>query len=177
MAPAATSRPEIAPRSRRAGGAPAAEARRPRAVATPTGDDGSAFVGPLLRPLLLMLLAEEPAHGYGLMERLGQLDLRPKRATNVYRELRSLEEEGLIVSVWENTQIRGPVRRTYRLTPAGRREIKSLLPAVGTVSRALAGLIERQAQGRTTRAGSRASGRRGTGLLGLESQRPAAPRR
>jgi PadR family transcriptional regulator PadR len=91
----------------------------------------------MLRPLLLLLVAEEPAHGYGLMERLGDVGLRPKQGTGVYRELRDLEAGGLIESYWEASQAQGPARRMYRVTREGRRELDRLMVSVDTMAHAL----------------------------------------
>ncbi len=37
---------------------------------------------------------------------------------NLYRLLRSLEEEGVVASVWDES-LAGPAKRVYRLTPSG----------------------------------------------------------
>lgn len=75
----------------------------------------------LLVGCILLLLAEERSHGYGLPERVKQLmprwDLSPG---NLYRELRRMAADGLVVSVWEASQTRGPARRVYEITEAGR---------------------------------------------------------
>ena len=70
---------------------------------------------------ILLLVAEERSHGYGLAERIKQLmplwDLSPG---HIYRELHRLAGDGLVVSVWEASQTRGPARRVYEITLAGR---------------------------------------------------------
>ncbi len=73
-----------------------------------------------LRPCLLLLLRESPAHGYDLIERLGAFGFSRSDPGGVYRALRSLEREGLVRSGWE-TSGAGPARRTYELTPEGER--------------------------------------------------------
>jgi PadR family transcriptional regulator PadR len=69
---------------------------------------------------LLLLLRERPAHGYDLLERLPDLtgDERVD-VGNLYRVLRTLEEQGLVSSEWDET-VPGPAKRTYEITPAGR---------------------------------------------------------
>jgi poly-beta-hydroxybutyrate-responsive repressor len=68
---------------------------------------------------LLLLLREQPAHGYDLLERLpsvlgdGRVDVG-----NLYRVLRRLEEQGLVSSEWDES-VPGPAKRTYELTAAG----------------------------------------------------------
>lgn len=71
-----------------------------------------------LRPILLLLLAEQPAHGYDLLERTTALGLERTDPGGLYRTLRAMEQEGLVSSWWEASDA-GPARRTYALTPAG----------------------------------------------------------
>jgi len=71
-----------------------------------------------LRPCLLLLLREHPAHGYDLLERLRPLGFRRDDPGRLYRALRSLESDGLVRSVWEKSTS-GPDRRMYELTRAG----------------------------------------------------------
>jgi len=72
---------------------------------------------PFIQPCLLLLLYEKPTHGYELIEKLLEFDLSLDAAT-VYRNLRRLEEEGLVSSQW-HTQETGPARRLYKLTMEG----------------------------------------------------------
>lgn len=71
---------------------------------------------------ILLLLAEEPSHGYALHERVHDLmPLWEVAPSTVYRELRGMEAQGLVLSVWEPSQTQTRVaRRIYELTPAGR---------------------------------------------------------
>jgi len=72
-----------------------------------------------IQPRLLLQLAKQPAHGYELMETLNQAgDLASSDPGNLYRELRGLEEEGLVRSNWD-TSGAGPARRVYKLTEEG----------------------------------------------------------
>jgi PadR family transcriptional regulator, regulatory protein PadR len=74
-----------------------------------------------VEPCLLLLLAEKPAHGYELMENLDQFDFDPrcKDPGQIYRTLRRMESEGMVISVWETGES-GPARRSYEITPDGR---------------------------------------------------------
>ncbi len=72
-----------------------------------------------LRAALLLLLAEESSHGYDLLERLQALGLRNADPGGLYRALRAMEQENLMRSVWQTSEI-GPARRTYELTDEGR---------------------------------------------------------
>lgn len=71
-----------------------------------------------VRSCVLLLLAESPAHGYDLLDRLGTLGVVGADAGGLYRMLRSMEQEGLLFSEWETSQS-GPARRTYGLTDEG----------------------------------------------------------
>ena len=71
-----------------------------------------------LRPCLLLLLHERPAHGYDLRERLRPLGFSRDDPGRLYRALRTLEAAGLVESRWQPSS-GGPDRRTYELTPAG----------------------------------------------------------
>ena len=72
-----------------------------------------------LRAALLLLIAERSSHGYDLLERLQALGLRNADPGGLYRALRAMEQENLMRSVWQTSQI-GPARRTYELTDEGR---------------------------------------------------------
>ena len=71
-----------------------------------------------LRPCLLLLVAEQPSHGYDLLERLDDLGFRGSDAGGLYRALRAMEQEGLVRSAWSQSEF-GPPRRTYELTDEG----------------------------------------------------------
>ncbi|MFN2557548.1 MAG: PadR family transcriptional regulator [Nitriliruptorales bacterium] len=71
-----------------------------------------------VRPCLLLLIAEAPAHGYDLLEKLTELGLVRIDPGGLYRALRAMEQEGLVRSWWEPSET-GPDRRTYNLTAEG----------------------------------------------------------
>jgi len=72
-----------------------------------------------LQPWLLLLLARKPAHGYELIEQLGQDEQVPAGDPGLlYRTLRQFEEDGLVRSSW-NTEGPGPARRVYEITAEG----------------------------------------------------------
>lgn len=72
-----------------------------------------------LEPTLLLLLHRGPAHGYTLLERLGEFGLAGLNPSVIYRALRDMEERGWVVSFWDEEQTQGPPRRVYRLTSIG----------------------------------------------------------
>lgn len=72
-------------------------------------------------PALLLLLSQGPAHGYELWTRLGAVLPRSgplPEPVGCYRLLRSLEDDGALVSSWETSHT-GPTRRVYTLTKDG----------------------------------------------------------
>jgi PadR family transcriptional regulator PadR len=71
-----------------------------------------------LRPCVLLLLRESPAHGYDLLERAQAFGFTRSDPGGLYRTLRSLEDEGLVRSGWEPSP-QGPDRRIYEITRAG----------------------------------------------------------
>jgi len=88
-----------------------------------------------LRPCLLLLLHESPAHGYDLRERLRPLGFSRDDPGRLYRALRTLEAGGLVRSTWQPST-GGPDRRTYELTRAGEerlREAAAELQAMHTI--------------------------------------------
>ncbi len=72
----------------------------------------------MLRPCLLLLLAEQPGHGYDLIDRLRSLGFDSDGAGPLYQLLRRLDGAGLVESAWDASAA-GPARRTYRLASLG----------------------------------------------------------
>lgn len=77
-----------------------------------------------LRVALLALLACGPAHGYDLLEQVGAAGVRSADPGGLYRALRAMEHDGVVVSWWVDSPS-GPPRRTYELTVAGRAALAS----------------------------------------------------
>jgi PadR family transcriptional regulator PadR len=71
------------------------------------------------RASLLLLLGEIPGHGYDLPALLTPLGLGATDRGFVYRTLRAMEAEGLVLSAWDPSPS-GPARRMYSVTPAGK---------------------------------------------------------
>jgi len=77
-----------------------------------------------LQPCMLVLLHQDEAHGYALLDRLSEFGFKPGvlDPSLVYRALREMEAEGIVQSYWgEDSQ--GPQRRVYRITEAGERHL------------------------------------------------------
>jgi PadR family transcriptional regulator, regulatory protein PadR len=76
-------------------------------------------VARMLEPSLLLLLHHGPAHGYTLLERLGEFGLEGLNPSVAYRVLRDMEARGWVTSTWDEETTQGPPRRVYRLTALG----------------------------------------------------------
>jgi len=101
----------------------------------PTTEPG-ALPKNFLRPCLLLLLREQAAHGYELLERLRAFGFEGSDPGGLYRALRRLEDERLVRSAWEPSGS-GPHRRIYEITRVGMEELhgraKALAAARGTL--------------------------------------------
>jgi DNA-binding PadR family transcriptional regulator len=76
----------------------------------------------LVQPSVLTVLAKGPIHGYRIAERLREMGVCCGRAPDmagIYRTLQWMQQKGLVLSSWETAE-RGPAKKTYELTPAGR---------------------------------------------------------
>ena len=96
---------------------------------------------------LLVSLAARPTHGYELIERLPELSGGERvDVGNLYRTLRSLEDEGLVTSEWQ-PELPGPAKRTYTLTAEGHAVLASWLAAVEQLRDGLTMFLERAEKG------------------------------
>ena len=67
---------------------------------------------------LLLKISQKPAYGYELLDVLNQDDQSTLDPGGLYRALRTMEEDGLVLSSWD-TSGGGPARRIYTLTDRG----------------------------------------------------------
>ena len=95
-----------------------------------------------VRPALLLLLLEQPAHGYELLDRLQAFGFERADPGGLYRSLRALEDGGLVHSAWQKSTA-GPDRRTYHLTRAGREELHDHAKALANTSHTLEVFLSR----------------------------------
>lgn len=105
-------------------------------MSTPTEAGPRVVPKNFLRPCVLLLLREQPAHGYELLERLVPLGFTRTDPGGLYRALRSLETDGLVRSAWEESAS-GPDRRIYHLTRAGMEELHASVEALVSTHRLL----------------------------------------
>ena len=102
-----------------------------------------------IEPALLQLLSERPMHGYELLERVPALAREERRVDlgNLYRLLRSLEEEGIVASDWD-ASLTGPAKRVYRLTPSGEALLGRWAAALGDARDLITAFLDRYARER-----------------------------
>lgn len=121
---------------------------RSRRLVRPGHWDVRARVERFVEPSLLLLLRERPLHGYELLERIPELGAEGRvDIGNLYRLLRSLEEEGLVTSEW-NAELPGPAKRTYELTTEGRKLLDRWAEALRRAEETISSFLKRYEEGR-----------------------------
>lgn len=95
-----------------------------------------------LYPALLLLVAEEPQHGYRLVAGLAALGLARIERTAVYRALADLERDGLVEGRAE-APTAGSTRRVYALTAAGQQALEAWMSVVARERDLLEGVLQR----------------------------------
>jgi len=75
--------------------------------------------------LILQILSLEPAHGYGIAQRLEQISRSVVQVNqgSLYPALHRLEQKGWLQSGWKQSET-GREAKFYSLTPSGRRQLK-----------------------------------------------------
>ena len=73
----------------------------------------------VLATCALAVLADGEAHGYAIAQRLQAAGIGPVRGGALYPVLNRLEQDGLLVSTWQEGA-GGPGRKVFRLTASGR---------------------------------------------------------
>ena len=98
----------------------------------------------ILRPSLLLMLAENETHGYELLDQLGSSGFDSGRLDSsiIYRDLRDMEAMGLIESYWDDDS-KGPKRRVYRITDVGLICLEEWMASLGTVAEQINQLIQK----------------------------------
>jgi PadR family transcriptional regulator, regulatory protein PadR len=93
--------------------------------------------------LVLHLLAQQPDHGYGLMQRIAELcgDLLAVNTNTIYPLLRRLEERGFVTASWDHPTKRA--RRIYAVTEQGAERLERIKGLMLPYLDSIAGAIER----------------------------------
>lgn len=75
----------------------------------------------LVQPTILLFLAEQDFHGYGLIQKIMDSPMfkgeRPD-PTGIYRFLKSMEDRQLVMSSWDLAES-GPPKKIYKITGEG----------------------------------------------------------
>ena len=91
---------------------------------------------------MLLLLREQPVHGYELLEQLPELTGERADMGNLYRFLRVLEAEGIVRSEWDD-EAPGPTKRVYELTGEGRALLDQWASALEDAQTRIGGFLAR----------------------------------
>ena len=102
----------------------------------------------MLRPSLLLMLAEKEAHGYELYDQLASLGFDPDcmDSSILYRDLRDMEEIGLIGSTWDDEDSKGPKRRVYKILDEGKVRLSEWIENLGSIRDQINQITERYEQ-------------------------------
>ena len=96
-----------------------------------------------VEPALLLALAEGRSHGYDMAERLADvIGVESVDYGNLYRLLRSLEQDGIVSSEWE-AQSDAPSKRQYELTSSGESLLEAWVDALRKTDERIAALVRR----------------------------------
>jgi PadR family transcriptional regulator, regulatory protein PadR len=95
-----------------------------------------------LKACSLLLISEAPAHGYQLLARLSAVAPIGFDLGALYRVLRTMEDDGLVVSTWEESAL-GPDRRVYAITGRGRQALDAEAEVLDEVLLHMATFIRR----------------------------------
>jgi PadR family transcriptional regulator PadR len=124
----------------------------------PTEPPAAATPRHFLRACLLLLLREQPAHGYELLDRLSSFGYDRSDPGAIYRALRVLEAEGLVHSAWEPSDS-GPDRRIYELTRSGMESLHGQAQALSAAGQVIGTFLSRYEEFVTLRKDHHRTGR------------------
>lgn len=99
----------------------------------------------LIEPAVLYALdTGAAAHGYDLLSEVNEMGLTDTQVDPgaIYRVLRQLEAEGVVISDWD-TSGGGPARRNYELTDLGRARLASWVTVISRRANAMRKFVER----------------------------------
>jgi PadR family transcriptional regulator, regulatory protein PadR len=97
----------------------------------------------MMESALLLLLHYEPAHGYTLLEEVGEFGLDAMDPSAIYRMLRDMEDKGWVNSTWDEEQSLGPPRRVYRITDVGEEVLAAWIQDLDETRKMLNRLVSR----------------------------------
>ncbi|MGB2824942.1 MAG: PadR family transcriptional regulator [Phycisphaerae bacterium] len=98
----------------------------------------------LVQPAVMTVLAKEPMHGYLIAQRLDEMAMFRRHSpdpTGIYRLLKSMEQNGLVISTWDLADS-GPAKRRYELTSDGRACLAKWIETLEDYEQAVTELLE-----------------------------------
>jgi PadR family transcriptional regulator PadR len=98
--------------------------------------------GSFFRACILLLLREQPAHGYDILERLARFGFDSGDSGWLYRTLRAYEREAVLESTWQ-ISASGPPRRVYSLTADGLQLLDAWAGSLRSSKRGIDEFLER----------------------------------
>ncbi len=117
--------------------------RRGWAIAEREEERLTPLMGALIEPTLLVLLKQQPQHGYTLLASLEKMGMNPPHPSVIYRALREMEALEWITSDWDADESLGPPRRTYSLTESGKGALINWREEIKRTSELMSRLIEK----------------------------------
>lgn len=97
----------------------------------------------IVEPLVLVLLTQNPAHGYHIIEQLAErFGVGPMPPQTVYRTLRDMEAHGWVTAVWDPDSAQGPPRKVYQVTNEGLHALDSWLEEIEALQQTLTRFLE-----------------------------------
>ena len=94
-----------------------------------------------VEPALLLALSDGETHGYDLADRVETISGERVDLGNLYRLLRSLEDDDMVVSKWRDDP--GRAKRTYRITVEGRLVLDAWVEALRDTHQMLRSFLRR----------------------------------
>ena len=116
---------------------------RYRRLIAPGEWEVTARVQRFVEPALLLVLKEGKSHGYELAERLADvIETDSVDYGNLYRLLRSLENEEIVSSEW-NDESEGRSKREYQLTESGELLLEAWVESLRQTDNRIAAFLRR----------------------------------
>jgi PadR family transcriptional regulator PadR len=104
----------------------------------------------VLSSWILLLVSDQPSHGYQLVHALVELGVYGGNSGYVYRALRTMEASGVLVSEWQQSDC-GRLNRVYELTTSGYDALDRCAARVTDLAGQLHLYLDRYRRGRTIR--------------------------
>lgn len=102
------------------------------------------WLGRLLQPAVMAVLAEAPLHGYRIAQRLEEMAMfrdQPPDHGGIYRLLKAMQDEGFVSSTWDLSES-GPAKRRYELTAEGRACLARWVRTLEGYAQAVVGILD-----------------------------------